>query len=102
MATSLGVLIGLTIEFPQLLLVLLACLGVWGVVFLLSGYVSLASILAAVALPIIVLLFKQPTEMLALGIVFCIFVVVRHKANIQRLLKGNESRVSLFRKKGKE
>ena len=92
-ATSLGVLIGLTIEIPGLRPVLLVCIGTWIVLFLITGYVSLSSIIAAVILPLAMLFTNQPFEMIALGVIFCIFVVLRHKANIKRLLSGKESRV---------
>lgn len=94
-ATSLGVLIGLTIQFPTLRPVLLACILVWLVVFLASAYVSLASIVAAVVLPVAMGLTGQPIELIVLGIVFCIFVVLRHRPNIKRLMAGDESKVPL-------
>ena len=100
MATSLGVLIGLTIKFSQLLVVLLICLGVWSIIFLSSGYVSLASLIAAIALPIVMFFTKQSFEMKILGVVFCVFVIIRHQANIKRLLAGKESRVSFPFRRG--
>ncbi len=103
MATSLGVLIGLTIKFPQLVAVLLICVGVWLIVFLSSGYVSLSSIIAAVSLPVVTMVSKQQMEMSVLGVVFCVFVLVRHQSNVKRLLTGNESRVPFpFHRKKKE
>lgn len=94
-ATSLGVLIGLTIQFPTLRLVLLACILAWLIVFLVSAYVSLASIVAAVVLPVAMGITNQPIELILLGIVFCIFVVLRHRPNIKRLMAGTESKVPL-------
>lgn len=94
-ATSLGVLIGLTIEFSALRPVLGFTLLIWMVLFLSTAYVSLASIAAAGALPIIMLLTHQSFEIVSLGVVFCIFVVIRHKANIKRLISGQESKVPL-------
>ena len=99
-ATSLGVLIGLTIQFPTLRLALLICILVWLAVFLVSAYVSLASILAAIALPVVIVATGQPFEFVLLGVIFCIFVALRHRPNIQRLLAGTESKVPLpFRRK---
>ena len=96
MTTSLGVLIGLTIKFPELLIVLLICLGIWAFIFLSSGYVSLSSLAAASALPIIMIVTNQPVEMKILGAVFCVFVIIRHQANIKRLMAGTESRVKFL------
>jgi len=94
-ATSLGVLIGLTIQIAAIRPVLLATILVWLVVFLLTGFVSLASILAATVLPMAMVVTDQVFSVVAMGVVFCIFVVIRHRPNIHRLLSGTESRVRL-------
>jgi len=100
-ATSLGVLIGLTLKVVALRTVLLTSILVWAVVFLSSGYVSLASIAAAVTLPLVIILTVPSIEIVLLGVVFCLFIVLRHRPNIKRLANGTESRVSLpyFKKK---
>ena len=92
-ATSLGVLIGLTIKIGILRPVVLITMLVWLSTFLMSGYVSLASIMAATLLPILMVIFEQPFEFVILGIIFCAFVVLRHQSNIKRLLAGKENRV---------
>ena len=93
-ATSLGVLIGLTIKISIIRPVLLITVSIWVLIFLLSGFVSLASIVSAVFLPVLMLTFSQPLEVILLGVIFCIFVVFRHRPNIKRLLSGKESRVN--------
>jgi len=98
-ATSLGVLIGLTFEVVSLRPVVLGALVAWIVIFLPSGYVSLASMIAAALLPIIMIATKQPPVILILGFVFCFFVIFRHRPNIKRLMAGNENRVPLPWKK---
>ena len=98
-ATSLGVLIGLTIEIAVIRPVLLATVIVWLVCFLVTGYVSFSSIIAAVALPLEMVFTHQAIEIICLGIIFCLFVALRHRPNIQRLLAGQESRINTpFRK----
>lgn len=100
-ATSLGVLIGLTIKIAVIRPVLFSTLLVWLVCFLSTGFVSLASIIAAVFLPIIMALTSQAFPLVVLGVIFCVFVVARHRPNIKRLWDGQESRVPLpFHKKG--
>ena len=100
MATSLGVLIGLAIQLPGLRIVLGLATLTWLVLFIIFGYVSLASIAAAVALPILMVAFEAPFPMKAMAIVLCVFIVFRHSANIRRLAKGQENRVSFpFRKR---
>ncbi len=92
-ATSAGVVIAL---FP-VVIVLLAGI-VWLLVFLLGRYVSLASISAAVALPIAVALFGPYARINDYWLVLCFSVLAaglavwRHRANITRLLNGTESR----------
>ena len=72
---------------------------VWLVLFYVTRYVSLASILAAGSLPVTVFLllhFKQMTEwtFLYVSIALTAFVVFRHRSNITRLLQGTEQRFS--------
>ena len=100
MATSLGVLIGMAIQLPGLRIVLGLATLTWLVLFIIFGYVSLASIAAAVALPILMVTFEAPFPMKVMAIVLCIFIVFRHSANIRRLAKGQENRIAFpFRKR---
>ncbi len=99
-ATGLGLLIGLAIKIVSMRMILFLTLLVWGTVFAFSGYVSFASILAACVLPLLMALTSQPLELVILGVFLCVFVVFRHRTNIQRLLSGQEHRVPiLFHKK---
>jgi len=100
MATSLGVLIGLAIQLPGLRIILGLSTLIWLVLFLALGYVSLASISAAIALPVLMVVFDAPFPMKMMAMVLCVFIVLRHSSNIKRLIKGQENRVSLpFRKR---
>jgi acyl phosphate:glycerol-3-phosphate acyltransferase len=70
---------------------------VWVGVFLVSRYTSLASIIAAVVLPIAVLLIvaKNGTDfwlLFASSVVMAALAVWRHRSNIVRLLNGTENR----------
>lgn len=93
-ATSLGVLVGFGIILHGLMWVLLLVVGTWLAVFLATRIVSLGSIIAACALPIYMLLFRLPNVLIAAGAILGIFVIVRHKANISRLFKGQEPRIT--------
>ena len=98
-ATSLGVLIGLTIKIAVIRPVLFVTIFVWLICFLFTGFVSLSSIIAATILPLVMVMTGQSIEIVSLGIIFCIFVVIRHRPNIKRLLQGQEGRISTpFRK----
>jgi acyl phosphate:glycerol-3-phosphate acyltransferase len=66
---------------------------VWGVTLVLTRLVSLASILAAIILPIAVYVTNEPTTVFGLSIVLSLFVIYAHRANLGRLLRGEESRV---------
>lgn len=92
-ATSLGVLIGLTIAIDSIRPVVILTFASWVVVFLISGYVSLASIVASVVLPVMALIFPQPFAVMVLSVILCVFVVFRHRPNISRLLEHKESKV---------
>jgi glycerol-3-phosphate acyltransferase PlsY len=87
-ATAAGVMLGMT---P---LALAVAAAVWGVVLLLTGYVSLASMAAAVVLPFAAYLLDRSTspEVFWLTVFVAGGVILLHRQNIQRLLKGTESR----------
>lgn len=94
-ATSLGVLIGLSIVLPGIRLVLMWTMGTWITLFLISGFVSLSSIVASVVLPIAMVYYNAPFEIKVMSILLCVFVVFRHQANIHRLINHQENRVKL-------
>ncbi len=71
---------------------LLISAAAWVMSFYASRYVSLASILAAVALPAAAFFLGQPPLLLGLASVIAAFVILRHRANIVRLLNGTENR----------
>jgi acyl phosphate:glycerol-3-phosphate acyltransferase len=94
-ATSLGVLIGLT---PYSLLIIIP---IWLAIFFSFGYVSLASIIVALAYPIAVFLFyPQGTYKLLLAIIVAILAVYRHKSNLGRLIHGQEHRILYQNRRG--
>ena len=91
MATSGGVLIGMMPETAM------GCMAVWAVVFLLTRYASLASIAAAVALPVITVLLLLTGQLYGwpyfyFAVAACILAVWRHRSNIVRLVNGTENR----------
>jgi acyl phosphate:glycerol-3-phosphate acyltransferase len=78
---------------------LLGLLGVvvWVVVFLLSRYASLASIVAALSLPILAVALGEPWPIIVFGVIAAVGVVLLHRPNIARLRAGTESRFRLRR-----
>ena len=87
-ATAAGVMLGLT---P---LALTVAAVVWAVLVRVTGYVSVASIAAAAVLPVAVYLLEDSTSPALLWIATAIAagVILLHRRNIQRLLKGTENR----------
>ncbi|MGI6097392.1 MAG: glycerol-3-phosphate 1-O-acyltransferase PlsY [Dethiobacteria bacterium] len=59
----------------------------------LTRYVSLASILGGLALPIVFLVFDFGTEYIIMGIILGILLLLRHTSNIKRLINGTESKI---------
>jgi len=91
-ATLFGMLIGIHYVLA------LAILALFIVVLLSTKYVSLSSILAAIAFPIFsIFIFKRDEPLfIAFGIAAAVMVVLTHKKNITRLLNGEESKANLF------
>ena len=66
--------------------------GVWIATFLLLRYASVASMLAAVSLPVVSALIGEPWPVVAFACVAAVAVIVLHRANIARLRSGTENR----------
>lgn len=92
-ATTLGVLIGLSLKIAGLKIVLGLTVLVWLVTFIASRTISLASILAAFSFPILAILFRQSFSLILITMLLAVFIIFRHKANIKRILEGKESRL---------
>jgi glycerol-3-phosphate acyltransferase PlsY len=90
-ATSAGVLLGL---MP---IAVVSVLVVWIVLFKLTRYVSIASVAAALSLPIFVAIYLQfnfliGASLLPFSLLIAAVVVWRHRSNIERLMRGKEQR----------
>lgn len=96
-ATTLGVLAALAFKIPGLNIALGLIIISWLIIFIISRIVSLASVIAAFLFPIFVLIFNHSVFMSLAAIVLAVFIILRHKSNIQRLLQGKESRISFKR-----
>jgi len=71
--------------------------AIWIVVFWLTRYVSLASVAAAIVLPIVILVVRsrdQNSGKLLVYSSFCVAAVIiwRHRSNLSRLMRGTETR----------
>jgi len=94
-ATSLGVILGI---HPQAALI---CIAIFLVVFIASNYVSLGAIITSISFPLLVefVFDNKNTSLLIFSIILSSAVVILHHNNIKRLIKGNENKMSLFKKK---
>lgn len=94
-ATLFGMI--LAVHFPAAML----CVLVFITVLLISKYVSLSSILSGFTFPLsIIFVFQSPIRSVVLyGMCICVLILVTHQKNIERLIKGKESKVFLFKKK---
>ena len=94
-ATLLGILWGVN---PPAALI---CLGIFIVILLTTKYVSLASMVASISFPFIVMLIFNETirTMNVFSMAVCILVLVTHQRNIERIIRKEESRVKWYRKR---
>lgn len=77
----------------------LICLAIFVLVLLVTHYVSLGSMLAAFAYPLMAWLIFTPVNqvLVIFGILVCLLVFYTHRKNISRLLTGTESKIYLFK-----
>ena len=93
-ATTLGVLLGLTVKIGSLKLVLGLIILTWLIIFIITRIVSVASVLAAIAMPIYMILFKGSHILIFTSLVICFFIILRHTSNLKRIFQGKEPRLS--------
>ncbi|MBI4052068.1 MAG: glycerol-3-phosphate 1-O-acyltransferase PlsY [Elusimicrobia bacterium] len=83
-ATSAGVFAAL-LPMPTLLAFLLFIMGI-----VLTGHISVGSILAAIGLPFLSLAFGSPVPLTTMAATIGILILIKHIPNIKRLLQGGE------------
>ena len=88
-ATALGAYLGLGMP------VFVGVGGVWLVVALIWRYASLSAIVAMLLAPVFAWYFYQNSWLTATCILIFLFIVIRHRTNIQRLMAGEESKIRL-------
>ena len=86
-ATGLGMFLGLA--WP----VGLACFGLFMAVISLSRIVSLSSVVAAIGLPVLMVLAGASVASVSVSLVATVLVLWRHRSNIERLIAGTEPRI---------
>lgn len=86
-ATTAGVMIALA---PK---VVAGSVVIWAIIFGVFKIVSVASIIAAIFLPVFALIFHKSIYIVLFCVLICIVGTYKHKANIRRLLRGEEKRL---------
>jgi len=86
-ATMLGVFLAL-MTLPTLIVFIIV-----SIIIALTRYVSLGSIVGAIAVPITILITEKPPEYFYFGLIISIIIIYQHKENIKRLLKGKEAKL---------
>lgn len=93
-ATTLGVLFCLSWQAALL------CFLVWVVMVAITRYSSLGSLSGALAMPILLFLFRRPQAFVWWGIFAAALVFLRHKDNIRRLVHRQELKIGERRSEG--
>ncbi|MFH0935623.1 MAG: glycerol-3-phosphate 1-O-acyltransferase PlsY [Candidatus Omnitrophota bacterium] len=96
-ATTLGVLIGLSLSIPGLKFVVAASIAIWLLVYLTTKIISAASLATALTLPLSMVFFRQSPALVSLGVFLSLFVILRHKSNLKRLIQGKEPKTHFKR-----
>ena len=76
----------------------LICVVVWIVVFLATRYPSVASIVTALSMVVLTVVFGEPWPVIVFACVAAVAVIVLHRANLKRLRAGTENRATLRRR----
>jgi len=91
-STTLGVISGLVVKYNSLFFPLIISIISWILIFLIFRIVSLASLSSAFLFFLSTLFFKLPSEIKIFSFLLFLFIVLRHKSNIVKLLKKKEFR----------
>jgi glycerol-3-phosphate acyltransferase PlsY len=97
-ATTFGVLIGLSFKIFGLSLIVSLVILTWFIAFIILRIVSIASVIAGISLPLYMAvfrhIFRQADSLILLSILLCILVILRHKSNLKRAFQGKEPRLT--------
>ncbi len=88
-ATLLGIAIAL---YPYAIIVII---GIFIIIFIITKYISLSSVISAIAFPFIVIFIfnsKSNHWLIIFSIATAVFVLITHRKNIRRLVKGEETK----------
>lgn len=96
-ATLLGIVVALHWQAA------LICIAIFLLIFLVTRYVSLGSMITAVSFPLLFFFFFRPVplSLIYFAMVIAVLVLVTHQKNIERLMRREENRMNIrIRKRG--
>ena len=91
--------------------IMLLCFGVWFIIFMVSHYVSLASMIAGCCFPLFVGIFSHSAykrygdiswTFIVFSVLVALLLIWTHRKNIERLRNGSESQIRLWERQGDE
>ena len=85
-ATTIGVMIAI----DPLIVAFIVIIGI--IIIAATRYVSLASVAGVIIFPISMIITRKPIEYIIFSLILTAMALYKHKANIGRLIKGNESK----------
>lgn len=79
----------------------LFCVAVFVILLIFTKYVSLSSMSAGIAFPVMVIFFfhESVPSLILFAIAVAVLILITHQKNIERLLRGEESKINFFKKK---
>jgi len=96
-----GVLVAEALAFYYDWRIGLACMVMFAVVLIISRYVSLGSIVGSSLLPFLVYMFDKNSILAIAALLVPLSIYIMHSANVERILMGQEHKISFSRKKNK-
>jgi glycerol-3-phosphate acyltransferase PlsY len=95
-----GVATGLGVSIALIPIETIIGFGVWFLVLMIFKIVALASIISAVSVFIVVLFLEKSSLIKIVCGIIAVLIVLRHKSNIERIIKGTEPKFYFFENKG--
>jgi acyl phosphate:glycerol-3-phosphate acyltransferase len=96
-STTLGVLLGIGLYSPEFRIATFILIGLWIAIVALSRIVSLASLGAALSLPVLLFIFnilnRLPASSVYFGLIVCILIIIKHQDNIRDLREKRKRRL---------
>ena len=95
-----GVATGLGVSIALIPIETIIGFGVWFLVLTIFKIVALASIISAISVFIVVLFLEKSSLIKIVCGIIAVLIVLRHKSNIERIIKGTEPKFYFFENKG--